>query len=103
MRLLVSRLRAICETKKAGLPDLREARLKFNPGDVLLIFSDGITEALNPEGEEFGEERLLEILIENSNESAENQIEKIVSAVDEYSKNLAQGDDITLVVVKRIK
>ncbi len=80
-----------------------EEKVTFNLGDVLLIFSDGITEALNTEGEEFGEERLLEILLENIDQTAEQQIEKIVAAVDEYAKDLSQSDDITLVVVKRNK
>lgn len=80
-----------------------EEKVTFNLGDVLLIFSDGITEALNTEGEEFGEERLLEILLENIDQTAEQQIEKIVTAVDEYAKDLSQSDDITLVVVKRNK
>ena len=73
----------------------------FNPGDILVIYSDGITEAINDTEEQFGEERLLRTISENKDISAEQLVETITSAVRTFVGGIPQADDMTLVVVRR--
>jgi sigma-B regulation protein RsbU (phosphoserine phosphatase) len=70
-------------------------------GELLLIFSDGVTEAMNENNEEFGEEKLISILKSNQNSTSKELIDKIVSEVKAHSKKVEQSDDITLMVIKR--
>lgn len=73
----------------------------FEPGDILIVFSDGISEAVNSSGEEFGEEILHEISTKNRNTSAEQLIDKIIDSVHHHTGGLPQRDDMTLIVIKR--
>ena len=74
---------------------------QIEPGELLLIYSDGVTEAMNGNNEEFSEDKLLNILRSNVNLSAKELIEKIVSEVKTHSIKVEQSDDITLMVLKR--
>lgn len=67
-------------------------------GDRVVLFTDGVTEAQNADGEEFGETRLLELLSENRTRSARQLQERILSAVTEFNTEDLQ-DDATLLVV----
>jgi len=78
----------------------QEERLQLRPGDLLLMFSDGITEAMNDREEEFGEERLLKLLAENRSLSPEPLLEKIVTEVSAFTGDTPQQDDMTLVAIK---
>jgi serine phosphatase RsbU (regulator of sigma subunit) len=69
-------------------------------GDTLVIYSDGVTEAHNVAGEEFGEARLVEVLERYSRGSAEIVLEQIVNAVKEFALGAEQYDDVTVLVVK---
>jgi sigma-B regulation protein RsbU (phosphoserine phosphatase) len=71
------------------------------PGDRIVLFTDGITEAMDEAENEFGEERLKELVRRTDNESAAALIDLIVHEVKEYSQLETQADDMTLVVVKR--
>jgi sigma-B regulation protein RsbU (phosphoserine phosphatase) len=79
-----------------------EDSIKLNSGDIITIYSDGITEAFNEKDEEFGEERLLTVLKENLKSTAELLIEKVFEAVRIFVKDEKQSDDITIVVIKKI-
>ncbi|MGH7456487.1 MAG: PP2C family protein-serine/threonine phosphatase, partial [bacterium] len=79
----------------------QEETVALNPGDVLLIYSDGITEAANADNEDFGESRLIALAQQNLPLPAGALIEKIIAAVKAFAGNEPQRDDITLVVVKR--
>ena len=70
-------------------------------GDVLVISSDGVTEAMNSQQEQFGDEKLGELLYEHRSLSASELINKVITAVKLHAGNWPQSDDITLVVVKR--
>jgi sigma-B regulation protein RsbU (phosphoserine phosphatase) len=72
-----------------------------DPGDVLVVFSDGITEAFNLDDEQFGERRLEHVIRSCIAEPAEVIIDKIVDAVKVYAGDAPQADDLTLVVMKR--
>jgi sigma-B regulation protein RsbU (phosphoserine phosphatase) len=77
------------------------ACVKFGPGDDLILFSDGVTEAINPADEEFGEELLLETLVRHREKETEELIATVFSAVDDFARGAAQADDITCVAVRR--
>jgi serine phosphatase RsbU (regulator of sigma subunit) len=72
------------------------------PGDLLAIYSDGITEAANAAGEEFGEQRLMELLVQHRSEPAGAITERVSAALAEFAAGAPQADDITLVVAKRL-
>jgi len=66
-----------------------------------LIYSDGITEAMNNRMEEFGDEKLLEIVQSNNSDSANELIEKIIAAVNLHFGDAPQNDDMTIIILKR--
>ena len=72
---------------------------ELSPGDVLCLFTDGITESFNDCGEEFGEERLLEALSRNRKSSPQAIVDAIIEQVRTFSPG-EQHDDITLIVAK---
>jgi serine phosphatase RsbU (regulator of sigma subunit) len=80
----------------------REGRTQLQPGDVLVIYSDGVSEALNPQGEEFGAARLQSVVSLNIERSAAGIRDRIESALTKFSQGTPAADDITLVIVKRL-
>jgi len=74
---------------------------QIEPGELLLIFSDGVTEAMNENNEEFGKERLISILKTSTNSTSKEIIDKIVDAINVHSSKVEQSDDITLMLIKR--
>ncbi|HZM24704.1 MAG TPA: SpoIIE family protein phosphatase [Anaerolineales bacterium] len=84
------------------LPDM-EFNLEqtaLNPGDALILYTDGVTDALNGENEQFNEERLIASAVKSS-DSAHSRLQDIVSAVDTHIAGREQYDDITLLAVHR--
>ena len=77
-----------------------EETIQLKPDDLLLLYTDGITEAINEKEEMFEEERLLQLLKDNQTLSAPRLSQKIVDDVILFSGNVPQSDDITLVLVK---
>ena len=75
--------------------------IKLNSNDTVVIYSDGITEALNEKNEEFSEDRLLAILKENLKSSADMIIEEVFNAIKIFVNAVPQSDDITIVVIKK--
>jgi sigma-B regulation protein RsbU (phosphoserine phosphatase) len=69
-------------------------------GDAVIFYTDGITEAMNAEWEEFGVERLIAMIQRHRKSSAENIRNAIYEAVLQFTGDAAQADDLTLVVVK---
>lgn len=74
--------------------------IHLDPDDVLLLYTDGITDACNADGEEFGRERVLSI-IEEFSTSADSLINHIVLDVQAFIDETAQFDDITLMAIQR--
>ncbi len=80
-----------------------QEKVALDPGSVLLLYSDGITEAMNDREEEFGEEKLANIIMENLDDSAEKIIGKVLNAVQGHVGQTPQMDDMTMVVIKKEK
>jgi sigma-B regulation protein RsbU (phosphoserine phosphatase) len=78
----------------------QQETIQLQSDDILVVYTDGVTEALNPAGEEFGEERLKSILAESLPLSASEAARKVIETVLEWQGRAAQHDDITLIVAK---
>lgn len=79
-----------------------EGLANLAPGDLLVVYSDGVTDALDEAGRAFGRARLVDTVRETSDRSAEEIGDVIVSAVARHAGKAEQTDDITLVVLKRL-
>ena len=75
--------------------------ISFSRGDSLVAYSDGVTEAMNSANDEFGEERLVELLKANRSRTTHELEKKIINTVKEHSRHELQSDDITLMILKR--
>lgn len=80
-----------------------EDSIKLEKGDTLLIFSDGISEAINPNEEEFGEDPLPALVKANRESSATSLIDTIIEEVIKHAGKAPQRDDMTIVVIKRMR
>jgi sigma-B regulation protein RsbU (phosphoserine phosphatase) len=78
-----------------------EASHALAPGDTLVLFSDGVTEAQNEADEEFGDARLLDVLRASADVSAEEMVSRVFAAIDAFAGGAPQFDDITMLVVRR--
>ena len=106
--LIVHAAGTVEQLASGGLPlgikadaEYREGRTTLQRGDVLVIYSDGVTEAATPSGEEFGPTRLYEVVSRNVDSSAAGIRDRIESALTKFSQGTQAADDITLVIVKR--
>jgi sigma-B regulation protein RsbU (phosphoserine phosphatase) len=77
--------------------------INMKQGDILLCYTDGITEAMNSDFQPFGEERLINKLIECRNLSAKEITETILETVQQYSAQGTYSDDKTIVAIKRVR
>jgi len=77
------------------------ATLELKSGDVLVLYSDGVTEARNDADDEFGEERLESFLKQNRSMDPEQLVELLIRTVHEFSKDGKPGDDVTVTVIRR--
>ena len=78
------------------------AEVEIAPGDTLVLYTDGVTEATNADGEEFGESRLLETLGSHSHLPVGPLLQAVVEAVQQFSSGSEQQDDITLVIARSL-
>jgi len=106
--LIIHSAGTVEQLASGGLPlgirrdaEYREGRTQMQAGDVLVIYSDGVTEAASPSGEEFGPTRLYEVVSRNVDASAAGIRDRIESALTKFAQGTRAGDDITLVIVKR--
>lgn len=74
----------------------------LDKNDVIVFYTDGVTEANNIDGSEFGENRVCEILKTYKSSSAEKIIDELKNAITEFTKDTAQYDDITMIVLKKV-
>ncbi len=74
--------------------------IEVSSGSLLLLFSDGVTEPENPQGEEFGEKRLVDVAQRNPDASAHALLEALVAAADKWAGTAEQTDDVTIIVAR---
>ncbi len=82
------------------LSTYEERPLSLFSGDVLILYTDGVTEAFSPGGEEFGVDRLVEVINENYELSARDLLNEIYERVQDFTSDSAQLDDLTMVTIK---
>ena len=74
--------------------------IQLNAGGILVAYTDGIVESVNGHGEEFGEDRLIRLVLQHSGLDAEKMKTCIVDEVLSWSSAEERGDDMTLIVAK---
>jgi sigma-B regulation protein RsbU (phosphoserine phosphatase) len=101
------KLSAVERLTVGGLPlgafsssEYREAVVALEAGDVIAIYTDGITETTNAAEEEFGEARLERLLRENAHRSAADLCRVILESVDGFRAEGLQQDDMTLLIAR---
>ena len=104
--MVLRRDRSILRLESGGPPigmfpnwTYKEGAVQLDPGDLVLAFTDGVTEAVNPTGEEWGEEGLLRAVAEHDAQSADEMVEGIFRSMDEFSLG-HQTDDATVMVLR---
>ena len=75
--------------------------LQLNKGDILVVYSDGVTDAQNLEDEMFGEERLLQIIRQVAPSGSHALEQTLLKAIEEFTDGMPHTDDITFVVVEK--
>lgn len=75
-------------------------KVELQPGDVLVLYTDGVTEAMNSEGELFGEDRFAKLLADADKSDLSTVTQGIVDAVSEFAGSAPQSDDITCLAVQ---
>jgi sigma-B regulation protein RsbU (phosphoserine phosphatase) len=82
--------------------EYHEGRLMLEKSDALVMFTDGVTEAMNVQNEEFGEERLEDTLAEVTLHNCQQMVEAIKADVAAFAGEAEQSDDITVLTLKRL-
>ena len=75
-----------------------EDKVQLKKGDTIVLYTDGVVESMNSYNDMFGVQRLMKLVLENKDSSAQGMVDIIRDSVFEFSKNRAQFDDITLLV-----
>jgi sigma-B regulation protein RsbU (phosphoserine phosphatase) len=78
-----------------------ESRVEMKPGDLLVCFTDGITEPENAYGEMFGEDRLADLIARNSHRTEEQIVETVMASVHEWTASDELQDDMTVMIARR--
>jgi sigma-B regulation protein RsbU (phosphoserine phosphatase) len=80
--------------------EYEETVLPISPGDVIVLYTDGIVEAMNPGGEIFGFDRLIETVGSCRADSAEALLQEILAHVNAFTSGAPQHDDLTAIVIR---
>ena len=81
--------------------NLENHTLAIQPGDFMILFTDGVVDVLSPKNESFGEERLRRVIAENGIEPVETMLENLDDAITDFRQGTQPFDDITLVAIRR--
>ncbi|MDP3563457.1 MAG: SpoIIE family protein phosphatase, partial [Methanoregula sp.] len=76
------------------------AEMELEPGDLIVMYTDGVTEAFNPQDEEFGEELLMDYLKEHRNCPVQEIMDGLIEEIRRFCGSRPQSDDITLLIVR---
>ena len=106
--LIRNSLGDIVELKRTGMalgvmatPDIAENKLQMEKGDLLLLYTDGITEAFSPEGEMFGELRLKDIVTKHRSAEPLQLAQHLMDEVADFIDPIPYSDDLTMIAIKR--
>lgn len=80
--------------------DMEQKEMQLAPGDLIIFYTDGITEAMNAEHQLFGMDRLETLVMSNPQARSQQVIDTVVEAVEEFTGGTLQSDDFTLLVIK---
>jgi serine phosphatase RsbU (regulator of sigma subunit) len=80
----------------------QSSKLHMDKGDVLVVYSDGLTDARNQQDEMFGEERLLTLIRQEAPSGSQALEQKLLKTIEEFTEGMPQADDITFVVVEKL-
>jgi sigma-B regulation protein RsbU (phosphoserine phosphatase) len=69
--------------------------------DCLVLYTDGVTETLNSEGDEFGVERMMQSVRASANDGAQAIVKRIIEDVREFTGSVPQNDDITVIAIRK--
>jgi serine phosphatase RsbU (regulator of sigma subunit)/pSer/pThr/pTyr-binding forkhead associated (FHA) protein len=83
-----------------GHAQFAQATLPLDPGDILVVFSDGVSEAIDVAGEEFGDDRILSCIGANLHLDPAPLLEQLLAAVRQFSEGTIQRDDVTALVLR---
>jgi sigma-B regulation protein RsbU (phosphoserine phosphatase) len=81
--------------------NVKDYRFRMESGDVLLLYTDGIIESESSDGDEYGIDRLCEVLVENHALSAQDLVNAVMADLHRFSGEAPQSDDITLIAIKK--
>ena len=77
----------------------KSSTIKVEPGDRIFLYTDGVTEAHDPDGKLYGDDRLIKVFTENINNSEEDTVTAIHNDIVAFSRGADQFDDITMMVI----
>ena len=78
-----------------------ETNIELRKGDILILFTDGIVEAVNNNGDQYGDHRLERMIYFHHTKSAEEMVDQIINDVEKFTDGAKQHDDMTLLVIKQ--
>ncbi len=84
-----------------GLP-YQENMIDLGPRDIVALYSDGVSEAQDAKEDEFGEDRIRDVLAPISDQPAASMVTTLLQSIDQFAGTLPQYDDITIMIVKRL-
>ena len=82
--------------------DYEQVTLHLGPGDLILFYTDGVTEAFNDRGEQFGDRRLVDVLRAHQGGGVADLLGAVEAAVDHFAAGTPPSDDLTLLALKRV-
>jgi sigma-B regulation protein RsbU (phosphoserine phosphatase) len=79
-----------------------EQEIELKSGDMLVAYTDGVVEPENPYGEQFGEDRLKDLLVKHGGEASNEIIARVMESVEQWTTSSELQDDMTMLVVRRL-
>lgn len=80
----------------------KDCEVTLEPGDLMLLYTDGVNEAVDAEGDEFGEERISEVLAKVAPQGARAVVDQLMEALNEFVGGKASNDDVTLIALQKL-
>lgn len=99
-KIEILRARGIPLGSKINFYDFETKDISFSKNDIIILYTDGITECMNEEREMYGEERLIELFIKNKNETPETIKNEIEKGINAHRGSLEFNDDYTIFIIK---